>query len=218
MRSYNQYCALARALDVIGDRWTLLIIRELFAHDARYSDLRDALPGIATNLLADRLRHLSAHGVIEIYDAPAPVRASVYRLTERGRQLGPALASLAAWGGDLLGNQGDDEFRIHWMALGLPTFFDDADVSDLAPLDVVVRTGGAEATLTVGEGGVTMNTDRSPETTPVTVKGAPEQVVALLTGRTEGHQEVAVDGPEDAIRRLHALAGRATSTPSRSDV
>ena len=89
MRSYDQFCALARALDLVGDRWTLLIIRELFARDSRYSDMRDALPGIATNLLAERLRQLQEAGVIEAYDAPPPVRATVYRLTPRGRELRP---------------------------------------------------------------------------------------------------------------------------------
>ena len=69
MRSYGQYCALARALDVVGDRWTLLVVRELLARDCRYSDLREGLPGIATNLLADRLRHLEAAGLVESYDA-----------------------------------------------------------------------------------------------------------------------------------------------------
>ena len=73
MRSYDQFCALARALDVVGDRWTLLIIRELFARDSRYSDLRDALPGIATNLLAERLRQLQEARVIEAYH---PLRRS----------------------------------------------------------------------------------------------------------------------------------------------
>ena len=76
MRSYDQFCALARALDVVGDRWTLLIVRELFARDCRYSDVRDALPGITTNLLADRLRQLQEAGVIEAYEAPPPVRAT----------------------------------------------------------------------------------------------------------------------------------------------
>ncbi|MGH8914488.1 MAG: winged helix-turn-helix transcriptional regulator, partial [Acidimicrobiia bacterium] len=79
MRSYHQYCAFARALDIVGDRWTLLIIRELLLRDSRYSDLQDALPGIATNLLADRLRQLQSASLVESYEAPPPVRATVYR-------------------------------------------------------------------------------------------------------------------------------------------
>src|SRR5260370_30690587 len=71
MRSYGQYCALARALDVVGERWTLLIVRELFFRDSRYSDLQDTLPGIATNLLAARRRQLEAGGINERYEPPS---------------------------------------------------------------------------------------------------------------------------------------------------
>ncbi len=211
MRSYGQYCALARTLDVIGDRWTLLIIRELFAHDCRYSDLRDALPGIATNLLAERLRHLQHHTVIEAYDAPAPVRATVYRLTERGRALGPALAALVAWGGPLLADQGDDEFRTHWLALGLPTFFQGVDVAGIAPLDVVIRTGDEPATLTVGRDGVAMTMGASTSPAAVTIEGPPDGVVAVLTGRDRkpDHSDVKVTGPGDALRRLRLLSRQA---------
>ena len=211
MRSYGQYCALARALDVIGERWTLLITRELFARDARYSDLRDALPGIATNLLAERLRHLQAHGVIETYDAPAPVRASCYRLTPRGRELGPALAALVSWGSPLLATQGGDEFRTHWLALGLPTYFAGVDVSDLAPLDAVVRTGDEPATLSVTSDGVTMMAGEPSADARVTVEGAPEHVLAFLTGQStpEDGDPVTVTGPREDIQRLHALTMRA---------
>ena len=99
---------MARALDVVGDRWTLLIVRELFARDGRYSDLRDALPGIATNLLADRLRQLQEADVIEAYEALAPIRATVYRLSARGHHLRPAMRALVAWGLPLMATgQGD---------------------------------------------------------------------------------------------------------------
>lgn len=213
MRSYGQYCALARTLDVIGERWTLLIVRELFAHDARYSDLRDALPGIATNLLAQRLRHLQEHGIIETHEAPAPVRATVYRLTGRGRDLGPALRALAAWGAPLLADQGDDEFRPHWMALGLPTFFDGVDVADLAPLEVVARTGQDPATLTIGEDGVRMEVGGSASPNAVTVEGAPQQVVAFLTGSADARDAVDVSGPQEAVDRLLVLTLRADAKP-----
>ncbi|HEX6197808.1 MAG TPA: helix-turn-helix domain-containing protein [Jiangellaceae bacterium] len=211
MRSYGQYCALARTLDVIGDRWTLLIIRELFAHDCRYSDLRDALPGIATNLLAERLRHLQHHTVIESYDAPAPVRATVYRLTERGRELGPALAALVAWGGPLLADQGDDEFRTHWLALGLPTFFQGVDFAGIAPLEVVIRTGDEPATLIVGHNGVQVTMGASTSSAAATIEGSPDGVFAMLTGRDRKDDlpDVQIAGPSDAVRRLHLLSRRA---------
>ena len=120
MRTYGQYCPVARTLDVVGDRWTLLIIRELIARDGRYSDLRGALPGIATNLLADRLRQLQTDGLVEAYDAPPPVGATVYRLSDRGRGLRPVIRELASWGLPLLdAGQRDDEFRTQWLILTL---------------------------------------------------------------------------------------------------
>lgn len=211
MRSYGQFCALARALDVIGERWTLLIIRELFAGDSRYSDLREALPGIATNLLAQRLRDLQEHGVIEARQAPAPVRATVYRLTPRGRDLGPALQALVQWGAPLLTGRDRDEFRMHWMVLGLPALFHGADVSDLAPLEIIVRADGQVATLTVDAEGVSMDVGATPAPDAVTVAGTPEQVTAALTGAAPAGTTGAarVRGPREAVRRLRLLAGRA---------
>ena len=85
MRSYDEYCALAKSLDVVGDRWTLLIVRELELRGAcRYTDLRNGLPGIATNLLADRLRELEAAGLVAREEAPPPVATTLFQLTERG--------------------------------------------------------------------------------------------------------------------------------------
>jgi DNA-binding HxlR family transcriptional regulator len=209
VRSYRQFCALARALDVVGERWTLLIIRELFARDCRYSDLREALPGIATNLLAERLRELRAHGVIEAHDAPTPVRATVYRLTPRGRDLGPALAGLVAWGAPLLKRQDGDEFRMRWMALGLPALFQDVPVADLAPLEVLIRAGDEEATLAVDRDGVTMRVGTCGSTDTVTVEADPDVVVALLVGGADFEETPArVQGSRESVDKLRLLAAR----------
>ena len=87
MRSYRQYCPVAKALDVVGDRWALLIVRELiFRGPSRYTDIRRGLSGIATNLLAERLRELEAAGVVKSYEAPPPVATTLYELTERDRK------------------------------------------------------------------------------------------------------------------------------------
>src|SRR3954468_24706379 len=102
MRSYGQYCSVAKALDVVGERWTLLIVRELLAQGAcRYTDLRAGLPGIATNLLADRLRELEAAGIVEREDAPPPIATTLFRLTERGAALEPVIYALGRWGAPL---------------------------------------------------------------------------------------------------------------------
>src|SRR5713226_519438 len=99
MRSYGQYCALAKALDVIGERWTLLIVRELLLRDCcRYTDLRNALPVIATNLLADRLKELEQAGIVSREDAPPPIATTLVQLTSRGKELEPVLQALGHWG------------------------------------------------------------------------------------------------------------------------
>src|SRR5258708_6604767 len=220
MRSYGQYCALARALDVVGERWTLLIVRELFFRDSRYSDLQDALPGIATNLLAERLRQLEADGIIERYEAPSPVRATVYRLTTRGRELGPVLQALVIWGTPLLGrSQGTDAFRTHWLILALRIFFNGVDVSDLAPLSILLQTGDEPAIMDVRGDGLTVQagTGTSPTDAAAVVEGRAAAVVALLTGTTDARTRgISIRGPREAIRRLHALIARSRLTAART--
>src|SRR5580765_7427522 len=119
MRSYGQYCALAKALDVIGDRWTLLIVRELLLRGpCRYTDIRNGLPGIATNLLAERLRALEDAGLAGREAAPPPIAATLLRLTPRGEELRAVVHAIGRWGGALLREPGpDDEFCSHWLAM-----------------------------------------------------------------------------------------------------
>src|SRR5436305_339530 len=91
MRSYGEYCAVAKSLDVVGNRWSLLIVRELMLRGpSRYTDLRDGLPGIATNLLAERLPSLEASGILERADAPPPIATTLLKPTPRRHQLKPA--------------------------------------------------------------------------------------------------------------------------------
>ena len=210
MRSYDQFCALARALDVVGDRWTLLIIRELFARDSRYSDLRDALPGIATNLLAERLRQLQEAGVIEAYDAPPPVRATVYRLTPRGRELRPAIRALVTWGVPLLATgQGDDAFRTQWLVMPVRILFDGVDVADLAPLTVLVEAGNEPATIEVSREGLWMELGAPVSEPQVEVAGEPEKVFEFLIGTSDARTDgVRVRGSREAVRRLRTLIAR----------
>jgi DNA-binding HxlR family transcriptional regulator len=97
-RSYNDLCPIARALDVVGERWALLVIRELLLGPQRFSDLRLALPGVSSNLLTDRLRELEVRGVVRRRVLPPPAGSSVYELTDRGLRLEPVLDALGAWG------------------------------------------------------------------------------------------------------------------------
>jgi DNA-binding HxlR family transcriptional regulator len=96
-RSYRDSCGIARALDVVGERWALLVVRELVLAPQRFSELRQSLPNVSSNVLADRLRELEQHGVIR---RAATEGAVVYELTERGRRLEPILEALGDWGID----------------------------------------------------------------------------------------------------------------------
>src|SRR5919202_1116394 len=153
MRSYGQYCALAKALDVIGDRWSLLIVRELLLRErCRYTDLREGLPGIATNLLAERLRELERLGVIEREDAPP---------------LGE--------------DSGHDAFRGHWLALPLEIRLGDR-IPEGPPITIGLRTGEEALVVELADGGVRTRA-WSADAPDVTLSGSPRLMVGVLTGQ-----------------------------------
>ncbi|WP_370131789.1 winged helix-turn-helix transcriptional regulator [Streptacidiphilus sp. EB103A] len=115
-RSYDQYCAVARALDAVGERWSLLIVRELLHGARRYTDLHADLPGVSTDILAARLKQLEAEGVVARRRLEPPASATVYELTARGRGLRQVVEALAAWGLDTLGEPRPTEaVRQHWF-------------------------------------------------------------------------------------------------------
>ncbi|MGW0210230.1 winged helix-turn-helix transcriptional regulator [Streptomyces sp. NPDC003233] len=119
-RSYDQYCSAARALDLVGDRWTLLIVRELLAGPRRYTDLHADLPGVSTDVLASRLKDMERDGLTTRRKLPPPGAAYVYELTGRGRELLPVLQALGRWGeADLGERRPTDAVRAHWFALPL---------------------------------------------------------------------------------------------------
>src|SRR5258706_1048389 len=153
MRHYGQFCPLAKALDVVGDRWTLLIVRELAVRPCRYTDLRDGLPGIATNLLADRLKSLEAAGVITAELARPPVATTLYRLAARGEALLPALHELVTWGAPLLADADEtDEVRSRWLVVAAQAMFAGVDVGDADPLEVALDIDDGPITLSVEHG------------------------------------------------------------------
>ncbi|GAB3450834.1 winged helix-turn-helix transcriptional regulator [Actinophytocola sediminis] len=125
-RTYNQYCATARTLDLVGERWTLLLIRELLTGPKRFGDLQASLRGLGTGLLAARLRHLEREGLTHRVTLPPPARTPAYALTEAGEGLGPAILELARWGLTWgMGEKRDSEtFHPGWAVLGLRACFD----------------------------------------------------------------------------------------------
>src|SRR5205807_10513448 len=119
-RSYGQYCSLARALDIVGERWTLLIVRDLQLAPKRFTDLLDGLPGIGRNLLTARLRYLEHEGLIRRRQPSSYPRSVIYELTDDGQELAFALAPLARWGARRLGARDPDElFRPAWTVTAM---------------------------------------------------------------------------------------------------
>jgi DNA-binding HxlR family transcriptional regulator/putative sterol carrier protein len=133
MRSYRQFCPAARALEIVGERWTLLVIRELLVGPKRYTDLQEELPGIGPNVLAERLRTLESAGVVRRRRLPRPAAATVYELTELGAGLRSVLLDLFQWGLQLLGTPTGEE--IVKVSYWLPAI-EAAARSAVAPADL----------------------------------------------------------------------------------
>ena len=130
-KSYNQNCPIARGLDVLGERWTLLILRELIGGARRYGDMRAALPGIATNLLADRLRELEESGLVVRSELPPPVARTVYTLSDEGWQkVLPVIKAVATFGLDLLEPSESALTPLNGFLAGVLLGFDPTQVSD----------------------------------------------------------------------------------------
>ena len=212
MRSYGQYCSVAKALDVIGDRWSLLIIRELLLQGpCRYTDLRNGLPGIATNLLSDRLRELEAAGLVRREEAAPPVATTLFHLTEAGAQLEPALEALGAWGIRYMAQPAeDDEFRSHWFAFPVALFLHDSD-PDGPPLSIELRPGGRPAVVEVSGGEVRIRLGDTPSPDLV-LDGSPRLILGLLSARLTLAQArergLAISGDTTALRRLQREPSR----------
>jgi DNA-binding HxlR family transcriptional regulator len=176
VRSYRQYCGLARGLDVIGDRWVLLIVRELLPGPRRYGQLQEGLPGIATNLLADRLRAMEESGLV--------VKAADdrYALTERGEGLRDVIYAIGRWPFPLMGPMTDDEvFRSHWIVHPIAAMFPGEDRSR-PEFTVEVRCGDEPMTVRSAGGRVTV--EQGPAAAPdLVVTGPPDAIVGLFAHR-----------------------------------
>ncbi|MEU0129100.1 helix-turn-helix domain-containing protein [Streptomyces sp. NPDC006289] len=172
-RSYDQFCAIARALDSVGDRWTLLIVRELLAGPRRYTDLHADLPGVSTDVLASRLKDMEHGGLAVRRRLPPPAAAAVYELTGRGRGLLPVLAALAGWGApELAERRPTDAVRPHWFALPL-----------LRAFDGLAHSGVVEVRLDEGE--FHLRTDADPAGGEVYGYGPAERPDACLVLATD---------------------------------
>jgi DNA-binding HxlR family transcriptional regulator len=212
MRTYGQYCPLAKTLDVVGDRWSLLIVRELMIRGpCRYTDIRNGLPGIATNLLADRLRELEQAGVVRREDAPPPVATTLFHLTSRGEELRPVLRAMATWGLPLLGEAPEgDAFRSHWLASPAALYLTDT-TPNRPPIVIQVRTGDESMLIETTDGGVRTRPG-STESPDAVITGPPRGVIDLLVGRlaltAASDRGVEFDGDPQVLARVQPQAIR----------
>jgi DNA-binding HxlR family transcriptional regulator len=162
VKRYDQYCPVACALSVVGERWTLLVVRELLYGPKRYTDLVDNLPGIGTNILAARLKELEAAGLVEKRRLPPPAASTVYDLTPSGRELRPVLHELARYGARLMGPPQLDALEPGWLMHAL-----DLSLSPVSPSGTMAfRIGSEEASLVEGMAveGIAENADVLVET------------------------------------------------------
>ncbi|MGW3100503.1 winged helix-turn-helix transcriptional regulator [Streptomyces sp. NPDC001100] len=196
-RSYDQYCSAARALDLVGDRWTLLIVRELLAGPRRYTDLHADLPGVSTDVLASRLKDMERDGLTTRRRLPPPGAAFVYELTSRGRELLPVLQALGAWGAPELGERRPtDAVRAHWFALPLLRALDGEGLVEvrLEEGEFHLRVGEGEEDAVYGEGPAPVEPDARLVLGVETCTAVAQGELSLAEGVRAGRIDVSGDG------------------------
>jgi DNA-binding HxlR family transcriptional regulator len=218
MRKFDQYCPVAHALSLVGERWSLLIVRELLHGPKRYTDLSQGLPGIGTNILAARLKELEACGIVEKRTLPPPAASTVYELTEYGAELKEALYALARWGARTIGPPGpDDELYPEWGVNALPALFNAEAARDLTETYVLVVDGDT-FTARVVDGALEPSTG-AVEEADVVVETNMETFFALAAGELAPRAAVksgraCVQGSLEALERCFqvlSLAPRITA-------
>jgi DNA-binding HxlR family transcriptional regulator len=203
-KRYDEYCPVAHALGLVGERWALLVVLELMRGPKRYTDLAENLRGIGTNILASRLRDLEAGGVVTKRTLPPPAASKVYELTDYGRELRPVIRELALWGARTLGPPThEDELFPGWLANALDTV-----LAPRAPLGrFEFRVGEEVSSLLDGE-----VLDGPVENPDVVVEGDPEGVYYMFIQRRLDC--VGVEGDRGLLEELIAAAPAPVDLPA----
>ncbi len=207
---YPQFCALARAAEVIGERWTLPLVRELLVGPQRFSDLRRRLPGLSSSVLTTRLARLEALGVVRREALPPPAGSTVYALTEAGSSLEPVLREAMRWGLRLLGTpKKGDHFEPDWIPLAF-RFLARTQPTPARSFEVSVTSGGAPVCVHVrgGRGGTRVGAPGPRFDLAFTAP--PLVVLGLASGALDGPETLArpgisFEGDASAIRDFPAL-------------
>ena len=211
-RSYGQHCALAKSLDLVGDRWTLLIVRELLDGPQRYGDLLAGLAPIATDMLAGRLRELEDHGLVHRRDLPKPASGRVYELTDDGLALEDVINAFARWGRHLIETrEPGDVVRPEWLARAVRAYMR----PDRPGPAFVVRLATPEGASTIRIGPDSVDAAADDAAVDVTLTGKVEALAAAMDPRRVPDLVAAgqlhIDGEPRAVRRL----AKVFDTPGR---
>jgi DNA-binding HxlR family transcriptional regulator len=216
-KRFDQYCPVAHAMCLVGERWSLLIVRELLHGPKRYTDLHDGLPGIGTNILAARLRELEGGGIVRKRKLPAPAASTVYELTEYGAELEEVVYALARWGARTLGPPGpDDELYVEWGVNALPALFSHEAARGLTEA-YVLRIEGDVFSARVDNGhlhvsiGAVEDPDVVIETDMATFFRLTGQELSAAEALEQGL--VAVEGDRTAFERCFEVFSLAPRTP-----
>jgi DNA-binding HxlR family transcriptional regulator len=204
---YPQFCALARASEILGERWTLLIVRELMLGPQRFSDLKAGLDGISASVLTERLSHLEEMGILRRSYLEPPAASNVYELTELGQGLRPAIYALIRWGGAFLfPPRRDDRFDPRWMGLALAACaIKRPTPAGTIALRVHERDGAANLRIAGGADGTLVT--RTAGNEDVSVATDTQTVLRLISGnldprRAEREMLVSVDGDRAVFERI----------------
>jgi DNA-binding HxlR family transcriptional regulator len=203
-RSYDQFCGIARALDLVGERWAALVVRDLILGPKRFTDLRRGLPGIGTNVLAARLKELERGGVVARRTLPPPAASTVYELTDYGRALEGPLLALGRWGALSMGQrQPEQALRSEWLGVALKAFFRPEAAADVdAAIELRFDDGTLLARL---DHGSLVVEPGSPNGADLVLETEVETLIGYLAGVDVPAAALGAAGDEALLARLPAL-------------
>jgi DNA-binding HxlR family transcriptional regulator len=202
-RSYDQFCGVARALDVVGERWALLVVRDLLLGPKRFTDLRRGLPGIGTNVLTARLKELERTGVVQRRMLPPPAASAVYELTDYGRELEGPLLALGRWGAVSLGRRDGQSLRSEWLAVALKAFFRPEAASDVHAT-VELRFGDGTFLARIDRGTLVVE-PALPDGADLVLTTEVEALIGFLAGADVPTAALAPEGDRSLLERLPGI-------------
>jgi DNA-binding HxlR family transcriptional regulator len=207
-RTYGDRCGVARALDAVGERWALLVVRELLLGPKRFTDLRTGLPHASPNVLAQRLRELDAAGIVRRRRLPPPAASQVYELTDRGRELEPVVLALGRWGAGTEPPPEEVGMSVDSHVISLRTLFA-PHLAEGLDARLELRLGEQRFRAEVADGQLTVAPGEAPDA-DATIEAEPAALLALVRGRRELDEalrtgDVAIAGDRGAAERFLGL-------------